>query len=43
MCKGVAEQEPMTRRRGGGFLPKSEIFFGLLYYPMSNASHKSYL
>ena len=32
--KGVAEREPVTRRRGGGVLPKSE----LLYYPMSDAS-----
>ena len=39
--KGVAEREPVTRRREpweGGVLPKSEIFFGLLYYPMSDAS-----
>ena len=39
MSKGVVEREPMTRRREGrGVLLKSEIFFGLLYYPMSDAS-----
>ena len=37
LTKGVAEREPMTRHREG-VLPKSEIFFGLLYYPMSDAS-----
>ena len=36
MSKGVVEREPVTRRRG--VLLKSEIFFGLLYYPMSDAS-----
>ena len=32
-AKGVAEREPMTRRREGGVLPKSEIFFWTFVLP----------
>ena len=37
--KGVAEWEPMTRRREGrGLGEGGDFFFGLLYYPVSDAS-----